>query len=101
MRHYSEKLLSNLCNAYMFRLDLPEHERRSFGGATEIHQVLLPEMSIQQIDEACRELDRAGFLSCFYADNTVAETYLLDAGLQHKHDTAKNTLLSILKFFKK
>lgn len=69
----ADLLLCVMYNAYKARRKdgLSRENARYFGSSKRIQEELLPQMSIDDIDDAARELDKKGLFQCQYADNTV------------------------------
>lgn len=77
----------------------PKIQARSFGDSDAIQTNIVDKWSINDIDEACRELHGAGILNCFFIDNTVGESELTTHGIAYAESYTKkkfSTIISIL-----
>ena len=68
-------LLCTLYDAYRFRRKNGESslESRCFGDSECIQEEYISQWSIDDIDDAARELSDKGLASCLFANNTLAE----------------------------
>ena len=73
-------------------------EAKHIGSSHRIQGSLLPKEAREDIDELCRELDRAGCLVCQYADDTIWDSYLSDAGIIMLENRFKDGLVGVLSF---
>ncbi len=72
-------------------------DAKYFSGSKEIHADLMPKWSFETVDETCRELSRAGFLDCFFSDDTTGEVFLTDAAIIYMENRFKNGISSFLE----
>lgn len=72
-----------------------------FGGSQYIQSNLVPQYSIDDIDEICRELSIAGFLKNFYADNSVYECSLTTDAIIYMENRFVNGLADVLDYIVK
>ena len=54
-----------------------------FGGSVDIQQKILPEWSLADIDNTCRDLECTGLLNNFYADGFAYGVHLSDKGISY------------------
>lgn len=60
---------------------MPKDQARSFGDSDTIQANILDKWNINDIDEACQELNNAGLIDCLLLDSTIGETDLTDEGI--------------------
>lgn len=72
-------------------------DAKFLGGSTEIHTDLMPKWSFEDVDETCRELSRAGFLDCLFADNITYLAYLTDDAIIYMENRFKDGFFSLLE----
>lgn len=96
----SEKLLCLLYKSYLEKVNsgLSKSTANAFGDSHKIHDTLCPDWLFEDVDETCRQLSRAGFLKCFWADGIASETSLSDSGIVYMENRFKNSLLSVADF---
>lgn len=78
---------------------ISKEQARCFGDSDAIQTNIVNKWSINDIDEACRELHGAGILNCFFIDNTVGESELTTHGIAYAESYTKkkfSTIISIL-----
>lgn len=56
-------------------------DAKFFGGSEEIQKDYVPEWPTHDIDEAARELDKAGMLDCLFGDIELCESRILPDGI--------------------
>lgn len=71
------------------------------GGSKNIHDLIAPKLSIEDVEDICRELDRAGLLNCFYADNRVYDAYLSDVGIIYMENRFMAGITSVIEYLAK
>lgn len=72
-----------------------------FGSSEFIQRDLIPKWSPEDTDETCRELHRAGLLTCEYADNRVIFCILSDAGIAYMENRFANGLDEVLGYIER
>ncbi len=74
----AERLLDLLYTEYLNRLKdgRSKSDAKSFGSAKKIQSTLLPDASLDWVEEACWELSRNGLLKVLNADDTVYLSFL-------------------------
>lgn len=72
-----------------------------FGSSHNIHEKLCPELLFEDVDDTCRELSRAGFINCLWADNIAYSVHLSDDGIIYMENRFKNGLAEVLDFIEK
>ena len=99
----AEALFCVLYKEYLERRKngVPKVNARMFGGAEFIHANLMNKWAFEDVDETCRELDRAGFLTCGYADNHCYIAYLSDTGIIHMENRFKDGFMEVLSYIEK
>ncbi len=86
-KHYKEQRKNGVSKA----------DAKFMGSSEHIFQTLLSEWTFEDVDETCRELDRADLLQCIYADNIVYLAILEDAAIIYMENRFKNGLSEILE----
>ena len=76
-------------------------DAKVFGGSDAIHEKLLPKWHFEDVDDICREVDRAGLLICFYGDDVVYFSELDDAGIACMENRIKDGLHDLLDYLEK
>lgn len=97
----AKALLSALYKEYKRRrkAGISKEQARCFGDSDTIQTNIVDKWSINDIDEACRELHSAGILNCFFIDDTVGELELTTLGIAYAESCTKkniSTIISIL-----
>ena len=79
----SEYLLCSLYKAYLQKRSdgIPKRRALMVDSSADIQREFFPNWSPEDVDATCRELDRAGFLNCLYADNIVYTAVLSDQAI--------------------
>ena len=99
-----------ICLIYKDYLDkrnsgISKSDAKMFGSSENIHNKIIPEWSLDDVDDTCRELDRSNFLSILYASNTCSEIFLTDDGIVYMEnrfqDKIKNLIdyIAVIKFW--
>lgn len=78
-----------------------KYKARFFGSSHDIHNKLLSKWMVEDVDETCRELARAGVVECLYADDIAYEVVLNDAGIIYMEERFKNNIKSVLDYLAK
>lgn len=96
----AKKLLLLMYNEYQRRrkAGMTRSSAMSFGGAETIKKTLLPDELVQDIDDYIRELDRAGYVTASYADNTPWLCDLTTEAIQKIEKLPADTIKSIADF---
>ena len=71
------------------------------GTPHKVQKEIISKWSIADIDETCRELDRAGLLACSYGDNLILRSYLTDHAIIYMENRFKKGLNEISDFISK
>jgi len=71
------------------------------GSAERIHKDLMSEWSFEDVDETCRELSRAGYLNCQFADNVTWQSNLTDEAIIYMENRFVNGLTGVLDYMAK
>lgn len=71
------------------------------GGSEDIQKNIFPKWCLDDVDETCRELDRAGMLHCLYADNIVYTATLSDQAIIYMENRFENKANRILDYIAK
>jgi len=72
-----------------------------FGSADHIQKGLVPKLSLGDIEDICRELSRADFLNCRFADDTVCMAILTDTAIIYMENRFKNGFSELLDYLEK
>lgn len=96
----AEKLIAMLYDIYLEKRKsgISKAHAKHLGGSDLIKQKLAIDWSVSDVDEICRELNRAGFLDCMYADNTVYIARLSDNAISYMENRFKNGLKDVVQF---
>ena len=73
----------------------------AFAGSEFVHTQLMPRWSVEDVDETCRELNDAGLLSCFIADNQVCEIKLVNTGIVYMENRFTLGIESVFNYLEK
>ena len=68
------------------------------GSASHIQKTLVPQWSLGDIEDVCRELSRADLLNCQFADNTVHMALLTDTAIIYMENRFKNGVSEVLDY---
>ena len=93
----SEYLLCVLYQKYISRCasGVPKSKAKNFSSSKEIQSDLIPNLTPENTDETCRELDRAGMLVVLYASDIVYSVALSDAGIIYMENRFQKKLSKI------
>lgn len=96
----SYRLLAELYHQYLLAIDSGTDEGLAcfFGNAAHIQQQINSGESVSAIVEHCRELDRHGYLSVLFGDDTIVNASLTDDGILLMEQRFKRGLLDLLDF---
>lgn len=99
----AEYLLCSLYKTYVQKLKdgISKSNAKNSGSSATIQQNIFPKWSIEDVDETCRELNRAGMLDCMYADNTVYISTLSDKGIIYMEKRFANNIDNVLEYLSK
>ena len=95
-----------ICLIYKYYLELHDNgisksQARFLGSSESINHNIIPEWSFDDVDDTCRELDRANLLSIMYADNICYKIILNDDAIIYMENRFKNGLSDLLDYFQK
>lgn len=76
-------------------------EAKRLGGSNNIRESISPKLSKEDIDDICRELDRAGLMKCFYASDSVCFASLSDNGIVYMGNRFKAGIESVIDYIAK
>lgn len=76
------------------------HAKHS-GSSKRIHEEILTKWMYEDVDETCLELERAGLLNCYSADNAVLDSYLNDEAIIYMENRFKNNVNSVFEYMAK
>lgn len=71
------------------------------GSSHNIHQTLCPKWRFQDVDDACRELSRTGFLKCVWADNIAYQVQISNSAIVYMESRSKNCISVLIDFIAK
>jgi hypothetical protein len=99
----ADTLICLLYKAYIEKREsgVSKANAKSFGGSDNIHQSIVPSWPFDDVDETCRELDRAGLLNCQYADNIVYFANLPNESITYMEGRFGRKLGNVLDYIKK
>lgn len=95
----ADKLICLIYQAYLEdrRNGIPKNLAKYAGSSKEIFERHLI-WTLEDVDETCRELNRANFLEILYADNLVNDSYITDEALVYMENRFPNGLNEVLNF---
>lgn len=76
-------------------------DARLTGSAQNIRDTVMPEWSFDDVDETCRELSRAGYLDCRFADNVTWNSSLTDRAIIYMENRFVNGISEVLGYMGK
>lgn len=93
-------LLSVLYKDYLQRRKSGQAKRDAtyFGNSHDIHKNFMPGRNFIDVDDACRELSKAGFLVCLFADCIAYEVTLTDEAIFYMENRFKNGMAFFFKY---
>lgn len=96
-------VLRALYSQYQSRRKVGQTKREalSFNSVQNIHDDLCPEMLIDDVDEAMRELDRVGYLNNDYGDMTILQCCLTNAAIVDCENAVSDKAISVIDFLSK
>lgn len=99
----SEKLICVMYKCYLEKrkAGIAKSNANRWGTSHVIHEELLPDWSFIDVDDTCRELSRAGLITCSWADNIACWISISDTGLVYMENRFKNGLAGVLEFVSK
>lgn len=99
----SEKLICIMYKNYLEKRKSGIDKKRAifFISSHTIHEELIPEWSFSDVDDTCRELSRAGVITCRWADNTAHYIVISDLGIAYMENRFKDGLISVIDFLSK
>lgn len=78
----------------------PKQEAVILGDSSNIRQEIMSQWSLEDIDDACWELDSLGFLSCLPGDDTVQMAVLTDDGIAYAEGRFPNAAKAFWSFLR-
>ncbi len=79
----------------------PKDTAKILGSADEIQKKIVPEWNLGDVEGTLRELEEAGMISVFDADNTVYFSQLINEGIIYMENRFKNGLSDLLDYLQK
>lgn len=76
-------------------------DAKELGGAEELHKTLMPEWQFEDVNDTCWELDRAGLIKCFKADDIAYFAFLEDAGIVYMEGRFQGKVDQVLDYLVK
>lgn len=76
-------------------------DAKMIGSSKLIHSTLMSEWSFEDVDETCRELSRADYADCQYADNVTWHLALTDKAIIYMENRFVNGLTGVLEYMAK
>ncbi len=98
LSHDAEYLLCVLYKNYIDRRKNGEDKSKAkmMNSSEHIFNTLLSEWKFEDVDETCRELDRAGLLNCQYGDNIVYFSVLNDNAIIYMENRYKRGISEVI-----
>ena len=100
----SDKLICALYKKYLEQRKhgVSKSEAKYFGSAIDIQKTIFPQWSLEDVEETCRELDRAQLLSSvLYVDDTCDKIELSDKAIIYMENRFGNTIDKIVDYISK
>lgn len=99
----SDYLLCSLYKNYLEKRSngIPKSQASYAGSSEDMQSNFFPKWCLEDVDETCRELDRAGMLYCLYADNVVYESTLSDQAIIYMENRFENKVNRVLDYILK
>lgn len=96
-------VLRALYSQYQSRRKVGQSKREAlfFNSVQNIHDDLCPEMLIDDVDEAMREIDRVGYLNNDYGDMTILQCCLTNAAIVDCENAVSDKAISVIDFLSK
>ncbi len=80
------------------RAGMPKADAKEFGSAKTIHRQLLPFAFLEDVDESCRELGRADYVSIQYGYDVVQGVALSDDAIFYMGNRFKDGVVGVTNF---
>ena len=80
------------------RAGMPKADAKEFGSSKSIHRQLLPSALFEDVDESCRELDRADYVSIQYDFDVVQGVALSDIAIIYMGNRFRDGAVGVTKF---
>lgn len=95
-----------ICLIYKYYLELHDigfskADAKLLGSSNDIFEKITPEWNFEDVDDTCRELDKAGLLSILYADDICYVIYLTDEAIIYMENRFANKLKNLLDYIDK
>lgn len=99
----SDYLICSLYKSYIEKRSngMSKLQASCTGSAEDIQKELFPNWSLEDVDATCRELDRAGMLQCFYADDMVYESTLSDQAIIYMENRFERNINTVMDYIAK
>jgi hypothetical protein len=96
----ADKILCTLYRYYLERCKdgYPKSDAQLFGNSIEIQSKYFNELLLGDITDACFELQRAGFISCYRSDDLANDITITDDTIVYMENRFKNGVIDVLKF---
>lgn len=79
----------------------PKEDAKFVGSSEGIQKELMSQWTLEDVDETCRELDRAEFLECLYAEDTIVDACLTDNAIIYMENRFIDGLTGVLDYMGK
>lgn len=103
MTKEAKRILYLMYKEYLDRRDrgYSREEARFFGGSETILEQLIPNSTIEDVNDCLNELSTTGYLSLDHGDDYVEDCELLPPGVEKIENLSKNAFLSFADFISK
>jgi len=78
-----------------------KYDAKFMGSSELIHKTLMSEWKYEDVDETCRELTRAEYVECLFADDVAQEVVLTDKAIVYMENRFINGLTDVLEYMAK
>lgn len=94
----SNKLLGVMYKSYLKKRKsgISKSDANYFTSSRSIQEELMPSRCFEDVDDTCRELNRADMIDCTWADNTAWDISISDTGIYYMENRSRNRLNKII-----
>ena len=83
------------------KADIPKSKAKYFGSSHDIQSALLTKEAPEDVDETCRELDRAEYIYARYYDDEANDVTISDEAIIYMENRFKDGLVGVIDFLSK
>lgn len=99
----ADALICVLYKEYLHRRNsgVSKADAKMFFNSEKIHDELMPKWPVEDIDDTCWELNRAGLLDCMPGEDSVALAVLSSDGVAYMEKRFQKNITSIVNYLGK